>query len=132
MRIRKARQLLKSFADDTRLRIINLLNCKQLTVSELCDILEKNQSNLSKHLSRLRLTGIVLDKRKGLSVYYSLIRSEEKAHKELLNVITEGLCELEIFKKDLQRLQQIIKIKKKGGGVMGGKKKPTPKPKDKK
>ncbi len=41
MRIKKSRQILKSFADDTRLRIINLLHKQELTVSELNKILQK-------------------------------------------------------------------------------------------
>ena len=106
MRIKKARQILKSFADDTRLRIINLLNHQELNVTELCGILHKNQSNLSKHLSRLRLTGVVGDKRDGLNVYYYLIKPKERAHQELLNAITVGLRELEAFKQDLENLKK--------------------------
>jgi ArsR family transcriptional regulator len=122
MDIKKARQILKSFADDTRLRIINLLNKKELSVAELCGILNKNQSNLSKHLARLRLTGIVSDRREGFNVYYCLLKPEEKAHEELLNAITIGLVELETFKQDLERLKELkkkqtkIKLITKGGG----------------
>ncbi|MFH1310478.1 MAG: metalloregulator ArsR/SmtB family transcription factor [Candidatus Omnitrophota bacterium] len=104
MKIKRARQILKSFADDTRLRIINLLKYKkEMNVTELCEILEKNQSNISKHLSRLRLTGIVADKRKGNNVHYCLAKPTNKAHKELLNSITKGLKDLEIFKEDLKK-----------------------------
>lgn len=121
MVIKQARQILKSFADDSRLRIINLLYSQELNVSELCKILDKNQPNLSKHLARLRLTGIVSDRRKGLNVYYCLTKPKEKAHKELLNAITLGLAELETFKKDLGRLKQIKRVNKKNQG--GGEKK---------
>jgi len=106
MRIKKARQILKSFADETRLRIINLLNRQDLNVTELCEILQSNQSNLSKHLARLRLTGVVGDKRKGSNVYYYLIKPRERAYKELLNAITVGFAELEVFKRDLERLKE--------------------------
>ena len=116
MRIKKARQILKSFADDTRLRIINLLNNQGLNVTELCEVLDKNQSNLSKHLARLRLTGVVGDKRKGLNVYYYLIKPKEKAYKELLDSIIVGLAGLEIFKQDLERVKEIKKLKNKKGG----------------
>ena len=132
MRIKKARQILKSFADDTRLRIINLLSKEILSVTEICEILNKNQSNLSKHLARLRLTGIVGDKRDGLNVYYHLIKPKEKTHKELLDTITVGLVDLEVFKQDLERVKKMKEPeKKKGGGKMRDKKKPKPKPKDK-
>ena len=106
MRIKKARQILKSMADDTRLRIINLLGKQALNVTELCEILDVSQSNLSKHLARLRLTGVVSDRREGLNVYYCLRKPENRAHKELVNAITVGLSELETFKKDLEKLNK--------------------------
>ena len=112
MRIKKARQILKSFADDTRLRIINLLNHKELSVSELCVILDAGQSSLSKHLGRLRLTGVVSDRREGMSVYYSLVKPKEKAHKELLNAIISGLAESEAFIQDFQKLKELYGDKK--------------------
>ena len=111
MRIKKARQILKSFADDTRLRIINLLNRQELNVMELCEILGSSQSNLSKHLARLRLTGVVNDRREGLNVYYYLCKPENRAHRELINAITVGLSELEIFKKDIEKLNELKKAK---------------------
>ena len=124
MKIKKARQILKSFADDTRLRIINLLSNKELSVTELCVILNKNQSNLSKHLARLRLTGIVSDKREGLNVYYHLIKPKEKAHKELLNIITVGLVELQTFKQDLERLGSLRRLNRNKDNIeKGGRKK---------
>lgn len=113
MRIRKARQMLKSFADDTRLRILNLLSKQSLNVTELCEILGTTQSNLSKHLARLRLTGVVSDRREGLNVYYNLCTPENRAHKELVNAIIVGLSELEIFKKDIEKLNEIKKLKRK-------------------
>ena len=112
MRIKRARQMLKSFADDTRLRIINLLSKHKLNVTELCEILESNQSNLSKHLARLRLTGVVSDKREGINVYYSLRPPENRAHKELISAITVGLSELETFKRDIEKLRTINKLNK--------------------
>ena len=105
MRIRRARQLLKSLADDTRLRIVNILKKGELNVSELCRTLGTSQSNISKHLTRLRLTGIVNDKRRGLNVYYYLREPETKVHAELVRAITAGLRELEIFRKDALRLE---------------------------
>ena len=106
MKIKKARQILKSLADDTRLRIINLLKKGEINVSDMCTILDTTQSNLSKHLSRLRLTNIVDDRREGNIVYYSLKKPTDKTHKELINVIISGLKELEIFKKDLEKLKK--------------------------
>ncbi|MFH1877971.1 MAG: metalloregulator ArsR/SmtB family transcription factor [Candidatus Omnitrophota bacterium] len=112
MKIRKARQILKSLADDTRLRIINLLKKRQLTVGQMCRILEKKQSNMSKHLARLRLTEIVNDKRKGNNVYYYLSKPANKPHKELLNALLKGLADVEIFKEDILKMEGTFKKSK--------------------
>jgi len=106
MKIKKARQILKSLADDTRLRIINLLkHKKEINVTELCEILDKNQSNMSKHLTRLRLTGIVGDRRERNNVHYFLASPTNTAHKELLNSITKGFTNIAVFKEDLKKLE---------------------------
>ncbi|MFH1411858.1 MAG: metalloregulator ArsR/SmtB family transcription factor [Candidatus Omnitrophota bacterium] len=104
----KARQMLKSLADDTRLRIVNLLRKEELSVTEICEILDVQQSNLSKHLSRLSLTGLVKDKREGSNVYYSIVTPKEKPHRGLLDAITTGLADDEVLKQDTEKMEQVI------------------------
>ncbi|MBL7130143.1 MAG: metalloregulator ArsR/SmtB family transcription factor [Candidatus Omnitrophica bacterium] len=104
MKIKRARQILKSLADDTRLRIINLLSKEELIVSDLCRILKKSQPSISKHLMRLRLTGILGDRREGINVYYYLIKPKSKEISMLLKAITSGLADLEVFKNDIKCL----------------------------
>ena len=113
MRIKKARQILKCFADDTRIRIINLLDKEPLNVTELCEILEGAQSNVSKHLARLRLAGVVSDKRRGFNVYYTLTQPESKDHRDLVNFIVQGLANIEITKHDIVKLSSVKKNRKK-------------------
>jgi ArsR family transcriptional regulator len=108
VKIKKALQMMKSLADDTRLRIVHLLNEEELSVTEISDILDVQQSNLSKHLSRLRLTGLVNDSREGFNVYYSLARTKDKFHKELLKAITFGLAENEILQMDLEKMKEVL------------------------
>lgn len=111
MRLKRARQILKAFSDDTRLRIVNLLNRQGMTVTEICRTLNRNQSIISKHLARLRLTGIVGDSRKGANVHYYLIRGKDRAHNKLVRSIADTLSGLDMFKQDLKNLR---KLKKKG------------------
>ena len=108
MKIRKAKLLMKSLSDDTRIRIINLLKKEELSVTEICDILDVQQSNLSKHLSRLRLTGLVNDNREGFNVYYSLVNPKDKVHKYLLNLMTVGLAENEILQTDQEKMKEVL------------------------
>ena len=117
MRLKKARQIFKAFSDDTRLRIVNLLDAQDLAVKEICHILDRNQSIISKHLTRLRLTGIVGDRRKGINVYYYLIRSKDRSHDRLIRAITDGLSDLEVFKNDLKKLAGLKKKRRSFYGI---------------
>ena len=112
MKITKVRQTLKSLADDTRLRIMNLLKNRELAVCDICEVLQKKQSNVSKHLTRLRLTGLVIDRRSGNNVYYFLNKSGDKEHTHLLDAIINGLSDVEIFRKDEEVLLKLQKRKK--------------------
>jgi ArsR family transcriptional regulator len=64
-------EVLKALADPNRLRILNLLHEKTLCVCDLEAVLQLNQSNLSRHLSRLKQAGIVTARKKALFTYYS-------------------------------------------------------------
>ncbi len=64
-------ETLKALADPNRLRIMNLLGNRTLCVCDLEEVLKLNQSNLSRHLSKLKQTGLVSSQKKGLFIYYS-------------------------------------------------------------
>ncbi len=56
-----------------RLGVIHLLEQHpRLSVSEICDMLDTEQSLTSHHLQNMRLKGILSVKREGRSMYYSL------------------------------------------------------------
>lgn len=52
--------LFKTLSDENRLRIINLLRKGELCVCEIEAILDTTQSNVSRHLTRLRNEKIVI------------------------------------------------------------------------
>ena len=110
MTLKRLRQILKALADDTRLRIVNILMHRELTVNEICSILRINQPTISKHLVRLRLLGIVFDKRVKNYVYYSLNLNADEG--KIIRFITSTFKDLNTFEKDEERLkkQKIRKI----------------------
>lgn len=65
-------EALKVLANQKRLEIVQLLNNKELTVSEMVDMLDMPQANISQHLSLLRGVRIVTARKDGLRVYYHL------------------------------------------------------------
>ncbi len=81
-------EVLKALADPNRLRILNLLHEKTLCVCDLEAILDLNQSNLSRHLSRLKQAGIVDAQKKALFTYYS-----RKPLPDPYGSIVDSLCD---------------------------------------
>lgn len=64
-------ETLKALADPNRLRILNLLGDRTLCVCDLEEILQLNQSNLSRHLAKLKQAGLVTAQKKGLFMHYT-------------------------------------------------------------
>jgi DNA-binding transcriptional ArsR family regulator len=58
---------LSALADSTRGRMVRLLEGQELTVSELCDVLQLPQSTVSRHLKVLADAGWVSWRRDGTS-----------------------------------------------------------------
>ena len=73
----KAAYILKAVAHPTRLAIIQLLDIQEnLTVNEICETLNCEQSLISHHLINMKLRGILKSHKDGLNVYYSLKQRE--------------------------------------------------------
>ncbi len=64
---------LKALADPTRLRILHALERGERTVSDLLSDIGGSQANLSKHLARMRLAGVVEARRDGINVFYRVV-----------------------------------------------------------
>ncbi|WP_353948711.1 metalloregulator ArsR/SmtB family transcription factor [Sporolactobacillus sp. Y61] len=67
--------LLKLLGDKTRLTILSYLKHGELCVCELVDLLNASQPAISQHLKKLRLAGIIQERKQGTWVYYSLNKS---------------------------------------------------------
>ena len=69
---RELAEMLKVFADETRLRIICSLLNEELCVCDLCELLDLNQSTVSHQLQILRNSKLVKYRKEGKQVYYTL------------------------------------------------------------
>ncbi|MDD5760114.1 MAG: metalloregulator ArsR/SmtB family transcription factor [Desulfobulbaceae bacterium] len=102
--MRQTTNLFKALTEETRLRILALLEKGELCVCDLIAALQIPQSTVSRHLALLRNAGWVTDRRQGLWMYYRLADEEIPLRMALQNSILPHLSELEIIKKDLKRL----------------------------
>lgn len=65
-------ECLKLLSDKTRLTIMALLKEQEMCVCDIVDILETTQPNVSQHLRKLKLGGLVNETRRSQWIYYSL------------------------------------------------------------
>jgi len=65
-----------ALSDPTRCRMLWLLDRHELTVSEICSVMQLPQSTVSRHLKTLSDAGWVSSRRDGTSRYYALSLSE--------------------------------------------------------
>ena len=64
--------LFKLLSDKTRLQIVMLLAGGERNVTSLCEELKLPQPTVSHHLGLLRMNGVIVNKRKGKQVIYTL------------------------------------------------------------
>ena len=84
-------QLFKAMADQTRLRILALLAGGEVCVCDIHETLGIPQPRASRHLAYLRRTGLVLDRKEGLWVYYRLADPDDPVLQTLLSAVVHCL-----------------------------------------
>jgi ArsR family transcriptional regulator len=101
-------QTFKGLADINRLRILNLLLHGGLCVCEVQRVLASPQPNVSRHLTYLKASGLVVDRREGPRIYYQLVRPSEGTRKLLFHFLRAAFEQDPVFAGDIRRLRQDI------------------------
>jgi DNA-binding transcriptional ArsR family regulator len=70
--VRAAARSLRLLADPTRMKILWALAQGESSVSCLADLSGASPTAVSQHLAKLRLAGLVTDRRQGSFIYYSV------------------------------------------------------------
>lgn len=113
-------EVFKALADDTRLRILNLLlnTGSELCCCEITDSLEEPQYNVSKHLKILRQAGLIEGRPEGRWVYYSLPGKPDDFRMALLHSV-RSLPEAPRLKKDERNLMRRLGLRQGGKCITG-------------
>ena len=106
--MRDLEQLFKGLADQTRLRILNLLIHGELCVCDIHYVLESSQPNVSRHLIYLKNSGLVLDRREGARMYYRLAQPNDGVHRLLFAFLRDVFKSSEILDEDSKKLKKAI------------------------
>lgn len=100
---------LTTLADATRSRMLLLLERNELTVSELCAVLQLPQSTVSRHLKTLSDAGWVASRREGTSRFYSLALDErESSTRRLWSLLREQVSATPGADQDARRLKGVL------------------------
>lgn len=99
-------QLLKAIADENRMRILNLLNMGELCVCEIEEILGIQQSNASRHLNKLKTTGLIRSDKKSQWVYYRLNDETMNRYPSLKTILEQEFRKIGICRTDLEHLKE--------------------------
>ncbi|PRY86825.1 ArsR/SmtB family transcription factor [Donghicola tyrosinivorans] len=91
-RATNASNFLKAISHEGRLMILCHLVSGEKSVTELEELLAARQAAVSQQLSRLRLEGLVVPRRDGKTIYYSLADDRPK---RILERVYEVFCEEE-------------------------------------
>ena len=99
---------LRALSDQTRLRIMALLERDELSVNELQEVTHLGQSRISTHLGQLQDAGLVQSRREGKRTYYRVSREVDKLAGEFVQLAIRGARELPEQAGDQINLKRIL------------------------
>jgi ArsR family transcriptional regulator len=100
---------LTTLADATRSRMLLVLERNELTVSELCAVVQLPQSTVSRHLKTLSDAGWVASRREGTSRFYSLALDERApTAQSLWALLREQVAGTPAADQDARRLKGVV------------------------
>jgi ArsR family transcriptional regulator len=107
-------QIFKALGEETRLRIMALLvEGRELCVCDFMAALKLPQSTVSRHLSYLRNSGLVDDRRQGVWMYYTINRERIEHAATIIDLLSTMLSELDQADEDQTRLEKHLAAKEK-------------------
>lgn len=92
-----------ALADPTRLRLLNLMNGREVCVCYFVEILGQSQPKISRHLAYLKRAGIVAARREGKWMHYR-IRDLDPSVTPILSAILVALASERSMQTDSARL----------------------------
>jgi len=101
---------LKAAGDPTRTRILKLLEARGLCVCQVQAVLGLAPSTVSKHLTILKLAGLVEDRRDGKWVVYALPREPTYYARAVLALLDGPLSRDQAVVADRKRLHEVLGV----------------------
>nr|WP_238192122.1 metalloregulator ArsR/SmtB family transcription factor [Paenibacillus sp. L3-i20] len=93
-------ETLKLLSDKTRLTIMALLKEREMCVCDIVTILETTQPNVSQHLRKLKVGGLLHETRRAQWIYYSLNIEDKPYLHDILQALPSMKEELKKLNPD--------------------------------
>ena len=97
-------RLFAALADPTRLRLLNLMNGREVCVCYFVEVLNQGQPKISRHLAYLRRAGIVETRREGKWMHYRIERPDDTRAAAILDATFKSFETDRNMQADLARL----------------------------
>lgn len=98
-----------SLADATRSRLLLALDAHELTVGELCTVLQLPQSTVSRHLRVLGDDGWVVSRAVGTSRFYRRTPALDPSARALWELVRQEVMQQPMAKEDVQRVEGVLR-----------------------
>ena len=96
-----------ALADNTRLRLLNLMQDSEICVCFFVEVIGTNQPKISRHLAYLRKAGIVTARRDGIWAHYRITAPKNEHAAKVLGDIQEWLKTDKVMQKDRKQLANV-------------------------
>ncbi len=99
-------EIFRALGDPTRLRILNLLSKQELCVYQIIQVLNLKEPNVSKHLNRLRYSGLISCRKISQWCYYSVDKEFLSDHQVLYDFLLNQWSKSRQFIDDIKKLDK--------------------------
>jgi ArsR family transcriptional regulator len=111
--------LFAALADRTRLRLLNLMDGREICVCYFVEMLGQSQPKISRHLAYLRRAGVVAARREGKWMHYRIVVPPSSGAAKILRETLAVLREDRAMQADLSRLNKSCCVPRKTAALDG-------------
>jgi ArsR family transcriptional regulator, arsenate/arsenite/antimonite-responsive transcriptional repressor len=112
-------KLFAALSDRTRLRLLNLMDGREVCVCYFVEMLGLSQPKISRHLAYLREAGVVEARREGKWMHYKIVVPGRRGAAQILNETLDALKRDRTMQADRARLDKACCAPKKIGALDG-------------
>jgi len=108
-------ELFKALADINRLRILMILERKELCVCQIMAIVGLSQPLVSRNLSILMGVGLLDERREGKLRFYSIKKDLSGERRMIIQMVRRSLRDDPVYHQDIDAIKECTEFQKKTG-----------------